>query len=150
MQFPPIDEPTIKAVNDVIRHCESARRLFKTALETNRDETLAPLLCQSIEAHARIVAALHEGLFDTAGAASRVGTVKGLVRRLKERIGQRTGWRDRRQLLDALVDQQRRTLDAIDAALDGASGDRIAAMLSAQRTVVAGLTAQLESMTTDV
>ena len=146
MEFPPIDEPAIKAVNDVIRQCENTGRLFETAIPIAQDETIRPLLRQGAEAYGRVVEVLRDGLFASTGAASGSGTVKGLIRRIHEEVGQRAGWRDRTQLLEALLDEQRRTLAHFDSALDRIDGNRLAAILAAQRTIVAGLTGQIEAI----
>ena len=83
-QFPPIDEPTILAINDVIGQCEDAARLFRTALGACDYETLRPLLRQGAESGDRIVAALRDGLIETAGEVAGEGTVKGFLRRIRE------------------------------------------------------------------
>ena len=149
MDFPPIDEPTTVAINDVIAQCENARRLVETALESTADDELRPFLRQAADAYAGIVSAFRAGLFGSAGDAAGDGTVKGFLRRMKEEVGQRTGMRDGRQLREALLDQQRRVLAAFDAAQDRVTGERFEAILAAKRAIVAGLTAQIEAMAAD-
>ena len=145
-EFPPIDEPATLAVNEVIAQCENSGRLFRTALEACDDETFQPLLRQGCESSDRVAEALREGLIGTAGEATGEGTAKGFVRRIRENIGQRAGWRGRGELMDAILAQQNRVLTAFDHATETAAGTRLGPILAAKRAVVSGLTAQLEAM----
>lgn len=150
MEFPPIDEPTTVAINDVVTQCENARRLCQTALETNSAEALQPLLRRAAATYEGIVVELRDGLFGTAGEATGDGTVRGYFRHLKEEVGQRAGWRDSRHLLDALTEQNGRVRAAFDAALEQVTGARIKTILVAKRSVVDGLADQVAAAADEI
>ena len=144
MKFPPIDEPTIIVVNGLVEQCENARRFCRAALEVEHDPALDPLLTTIADAYARIVDALRDGLFGTAGEAKGDGTVAGFLHRLAETVGQQGGWRDDNQLLESLDGLQGDALEAFDNAIVEIHDVRIVTILTAQRTVIAGLKKQTD------
>jgi hypothetical protein len=139
MKFPPIDEPTIQTINRIVEQCETARRYSRAALEVDHDPSLDPLLTGIAESYERVVDALREGLFGTAGEAKAEGTLGGYFSRLAEVAGQVGGWRDDAQLIASLDERQGEVLEAFDTAIAGIADKRIVSILAAQRTVVAGL-----------
>lgn len=144
MEFPPIDEPTILVVNGLVERCETARRFCRSALEVDHDPALEPLLTHTAESYERVVDALRDGLFGTAGEAKGEGTIGGFFGRLAETVAQMGGLHDDAQLLTSLDERQREVLEAFDAALADIDEEPIKPILAAQRTVVAGLKKQTE------
>lgn len=142
MKFPPIDEPTILIVNGLVERCETARRFCRAGLKVEHDPALDPLLTGIADSYARIVGALRDGLFGTAGEAKADGTIAGFLRRLAETVGQRAGWRDDLQLLASLDGLQGDALKAFDNAIADIDDERIVSILTAQRTVIVGLKKQ--------
>jgi len=142
MKFPPIDEPTILVINGLVEQCETARRFCRAALEVDHDPSLDPLLTGIAESYERVVDALREGLFGTAGEAKGDGTVGGYFSRLAEVAGQIGGWRDDTQLMASLDESKGEVLEAFDTALADIANKRIVSILAAQRTVVSGLKKQ--------
>lgn len=145
MQFPPVDEPTIKTLNGLVEHCETVRRFCQAAREMDTDRSLEPLLRGTADAYERVVSDLRDGLFNSAGEAVGDGTVAGFVSRVVEAAGQKTGQRDDADLLNQLRDHERTALDAFDEAIEKVSDDRLISILASQRTVLAGLTQQVEA-----
>lgn len=145
MKLPPIDEPTILAVNGLVEQCETARRFCRAALEVNHQPSLEPLLTHIAESYERVVDALRDGLFGTAGEAEGAGTIGGFFSRLAETVGQLGGWRDDAHLMASLVELQSEVIVAFDAAIADIPDARVTSILSAQRTVLAGLKTQTEA-----
>ena len=150
MKFPPVDEPTVIAINSLIAHCENLRRFCRTAIDVDPAQTLRPYLLQSQSAYERIAEDLRDGLFGTAGEATGGGLVSGLLHRLREKIGQRGGWRSDTELVDTLLDEQAAALDAFDGVIADISDERIRMILTAHRSILAGLKRQTEHVCSDM